>query len=685
MTMLQIKITTAKLTRSLISCVLLTSISLSALAAPQEALGTKKHSALAAIAQAVAQNKSAAAALEQLNSAKKSAAEVVEKVNTAKESAAQVVEKVNTAKESAAQVAEKVSTTKESTSTEQVTTVKETVESAKDSGSGSATELTTGAMNAAPKAVSSLAASSAKDKDTLNLCNITTIDSVFKVYEKEKDKEHIKSIQRLLNLGGYKPGVIDGLTGTDTDNAFKALCEDFQVNKVKDSEVKDNEAKEPVVTTKNLAKHLVKLLHEPAPIVLSGGDCGCTGDESTMVYGFYPYLLAQGKPQMLDFSLFDRIGFQGLVLDKDGDIPHLLQWNKEADAGKHAANFINEAHKYRVKVDMTFYATEWQSWTEKTSDRAIKNMVKTATQEFNSNDGNSLGWLPLVENTSIARVDGINVHFDNFTQSANSQRLIDIVQSLAESLKDKALALNLNIILGGWPNITKEQFTQLKEILVDDEDTVDNVFLFLPTDTSSESKKQLRQIIENTFSGAERKKVLRKIVPIIDTRDGKLTAPQLAQFNDDLIYLQDNFAGAGLLPLPLKSMDSGDAIGKGLFELDNKVNNSTGAQFEQGTASLCQFVCPNRWLFYVAIDVIVLIMGIFMLATWSCRLRHMGQWRMLPVVALAFLAAFIYILTLACDPAWKGRIDIVVLGFVLVFIASILFRYLRKIQQPPLP
>jgi hypothetical protein len=63
----------------------------------------------------------------------------------------------------------------------------------------------------------------------------------------------------------------------------------------------------------------------------------------------------------------------------------------------------------------------------------------------------------------------------------------------------------------------------------------------------------------------------------------------------------------------------------------------------------------------------------------------MGQWRMLPIAGLAFLAAFFFFLTLACDPAWKGRSDIVVLGFVLVFIASILFRYLRKIQQPPLP
>jgi hypothetical protein len=427
--MLQIKITTAKLTRSLISCILLSSILFSAVTASDEALAK------------------------------------VTKSSTVKESVSTAVEQVNTAQESA--------------SPAQLTT---TQDSTKDSASASTTQLTTGSINAAPTGEVSPAAVSAEVKKAINICSIDTIDKVFIAYEKTKDKEHIKSIQRQLKVGGYNPGAIDGLTGTETDHAFKALCEDFKVNKLMESEAKEvgdaSKAKEPVLTTKNLAKHLVKLLYEPVPIDLSGGDCGCTRNLSGMVYGFYPYLLARGKPQMVDFSLFDRIGFQGLVLDKEGDIPQLLQWNNKSEAGKHAANVINEAHKYRVKVDMTFYASEWQNWTEKTSDNAIKNMVETASQTFHSREGNLLGWFPLVEDTSIARVDGINVHFDDFTQSANSQRLIDIVQSLAESLKNKAPALSLNIILGGWPNITKEQFTELKEILVDDEDIVDNVFLF---------------------------------------------------------------------------------------------------------------------------------------------------------------------------------------------------------------
>ena len=565
-----------------------------------------------------------------------------------------------------------------------------------------ATEAVTGAATAATTAVTTAVTAStaatteattegasATDDKAVDICDIHTIDTAFKTYERKKSAEQVKRIQLLLRVFGYDPGKIDGRMGTDTDGALLRLCTDYKV----DEYLMDNEQSkgDPL---KHLVPHLVSLLEEPGPIQQSGDECGCSRDFSAMVYGFYPYLLARGEEQAVDFSLFDRVGFNMQVLDKEGEIPERLQWSDESESGKNITSFISKAHKHRVKVDVTFYASDWQSWSEKTIGNAVNNIVETAGQKLHGSGANL--WRQFFPES----IDGVNLYFDNYTLSSDSSRLIDIIESLAEELKHEGSAANLNIILGlDGPGISKQQFKKLnghfkslKDILVGDDDMIENVFIFLTKDTST-SKKQLRQVIEDTFHGDERKKVLRKIVPIIKLAEidfEPLPANKKgdSQFDDDLVYLKDNYAGVGLWPLPLKSASDAKKIEEALTRHYQGYDrlNYLGEKLDQYVPGLCKFVCPNRVLFYLGLGLLVGILVIYaLLALWNCRLREIYRRNFFYFLALFILIPLILVISLVCDPFWEKQVDSVVIGILLLVIVGIGWRSIRKAVQPPLP
>ena len=210
------------------------------------------------------------------------------------------------------------------------------------------------------------ASTEATEEEVKELCDISTIDEVFKEYEKAVGPEQIKKIQLQLKIGGHDPKEIDGRTGPHTDAAFAQLCVDAGV----DEHFKAQEDMDAGEARKRLARHLVALLFKPT-INLTGGDCGCSRDFSALVYGFYPYLQAAGETQEVDLSLLGRIGFHALVLNKAGEIQDDLQWR--SDNGN-VADFIHEAHQHRVKVDVTFYMPDWQAWDFTAIDKAAKNI-----------------------------------------------------------------------------------------------------------------------------------------------------------------------------------------------------------------------------------------------------------------------------------------------------------------------
>lgn len=428
------------------------------------------------------------------------------------------------------------------------------------------------------------------------------------------------------------------------------------------------------------------------PIQVSGADCGCSGEHSSLVYGFYPYWLADGTPQALDFSLFDRIAFYALTLNAEGDIQSPLQWSDDWDA----AGFINLAHKYRVAVDVTIQARGWQAWDGKRLRRAVGATVEAVTQQFTPSQTSLLNDpLTLFEGGAAVRGDGVTLVFDNYTESAGKRaNLITFVNQVAQRLAERERDYHINILLDLDVAALDQQaaLSDLESILLDSSDgdaaPVNYVFVFLQQPTS-DAKKILRRNIEDEFRGAQRKAVLRKIVPVISP-DGHADDPRGAftQFTDDLIYFQDNFAGVGLWPLPLASDADMAAIKSRIVELYSAAGDDDhiGGLVDQYMPGLCQFACPNRWAFRLAFDLLVAVLGIYALvAIWVCRLRSFYKQHFLYFAAAGLTTLLIFIISLICDPYWQARADAVIasLGVLIALVMTV--RYVSRATRPPLP
>lgn len=564
----------------------------------------------------------------------------------------------------------------------------------------------------------------------------------------------IRDIQSQLKAGGYLTDQVDGQRGPQTHHALARLCGYLEAEGLLED-----------AATSSLADLLIKGLEQTASelgqtskISLDAGDCGCSRDFSALSYGFLPYWLADGSAQAVDFSVLDRIGFHGLQL-KSGKIVNDSRWSEDSDSGSYIARFINTAHRHRVKVDVTFYSADWMNWDTDKIGNAVKAISKSIRQEFRDDsrdDGFSAvlerllrKLLPFVEDNSTVRADGINLYFDNYEDDSHAPKLREIVETLAKNLQRKRPDAQINIMLGlKWPRlkvvekdskvniegIDKQLFIELEDILVaksgsapdteSDTDMIENVFVFLPQNTdkysknTSYSKKLLRRTIEDAFDGkgANRRTVLRKTVPIISTLPDEEQHDYFSegeQFVEDLIYLQDNFAGVGLWPLPMEPQDDdakdeasqdeatenetsaddlaesdAEAIGARLIDVYGAGLGSglLATEIEIFRQKLCEFACPNRWLFRIAFDFLAVLLLIYgLLAVWNCKLRKFYQRNSPYFIAYGLVTAMIFGVSLFCDPFWKQRGNYVMLATIVLLVAFIAVRYIGRAKRPRMP
>ncbi len=396
--------------------------------------------------------------------------------------------------------------------------------------------------------------------------------------------------------------------------------------------------------------------------------------------------MTKDGPQQVDFSLLDRIGFYALSLNQKGEIQNHLQWQNRWNA----ADFINEAHKFRVAVDLTLYATDWQKWSDKVINDAASNTVKTVTQTFKTSNTNILRTiLPFVKDTSFATADGVTLFFDNYTTPDTGKIIVTFVTKVAELLDDAEADVSLNIILGMDMNNAKKEllFEELGDILLNNKKgkhLVDYMFTFLQEPTVN-SKIILRRTIEDAFSEQDQITVLRKMAPIISPNINEVNAKQL---ESNLIYFQDNFAGVGFWPLPLNSDEQIETIKETLINLYQVEvdSNHIGELIDDYAPGLCAFVCPNRWLFRIGFDLLIGLLALYgFLAIWIYRLRVLYKQYALYFIAICLVTVLVFLASLICDPYWNERADSVAISVFLAVFAASTFRYVRKAMQPPLP
>ncbi len=441
------------------------------------------------------------------------------------------------------------------------------------------------------------------------------------------------------------------------------------------------------------------------PIIISDNGCGCVRDFSSTVYGFYPYwrstatrpdmddkvpaAIAEQK-QEIDYSVVNRIAYYGLTLSETGEINAPLHWSASGKLG----NFINKAHRHKTAVDLALYSDHWAEWTESTMQASVMSVYNQLMLQVEYQQQGIKGYVPFL-NSTVASPDGVTLHFDRFSDNPSARyKIVEFISQLYERLDDLERDYKINILLDiGLSELKGEEplLKDIKSLLVSSSSGLPayvNSLLVLIDEPTTLTKKLLRSKIEDEFSGAQRMEVLRKVIPVISPYGHEDDAPgPYSQFDDDLIYFQNNFSGVGLWPLPLVSDKNMAEISKRLItlygagEVDGVLNTLSDRY-----PALCEFACPNRWAFRLAIDFLLLLaIGYGVLALFSRRLRAFYSRHSLFFIFYLVAMVMIFLVSLTCDPFWKQKRDIVFLGLLLMASAIFVVRKYMRAKQGPLP
>lgn len=470
------------------------------------------------------------------------------------------------------------------------------------------------------------------------------------------------------------------------------------------------------------ARRIVPESLSAIPIRWDGGTCGCSRELSGVVYGFYPFWLAEqveapegadpaaGEEQTLDFSALTRLGYYGLYLDENGEIAQSRHWNND----ENAVGFVKQARKYRTALDLVVYTDVWHTW----SDDAMNKAAKVVGEKLNlqlplSRVDRLKSLLPFSKKARATMGDGVTIYFEDYTNPAKAdgrKKIATFLQKMHQELQKNPKQLSLNIMINvGWNELGGEGsiFKELSEqpellgihktlseqpALLGTQETdkawIDLILVFLEEPTT-DTKKKLRSKIENEFNGKDRRIVLRKIIPIISpTGQDRDLKKKYAQFNDDLVYFEDNFDGVGLWPLPLAQNSDVEVVNKRIVESfkPKEEQDFMERMVAQYFPQVCNYACPNRWQFRILFDILafVLILVVF-ISLSSCRMRERIKGNPWPVLGLLAALLLVFGTSLVCDPFWNQKSDDVAIGLLATIFIYGLWRYIRKLNQGEMP
>lgn len=482
-------------------------------------------------------------------------------------------------------------------------------------------------------------------------------------------------------------------------------------------------------------------------------DCGCSAPRppSSLVYGFYPFWLAdtesrsadseevpeeeavsdtkaadvEPKVELIDFELFGRVAYDGLVIGEDGEIQNRRFW--DAAGG----NFVVSAHKYQSKADVAIRLRDWRSWNDDKIDEVIDNISEVLKAQPNPVKTES-SWVlgRALDRLYSRKPDGVTLVVESYRdvivdvqrsggsgKSYQLGNLIKLVKGLHSSINDTNTHINLAFDIDlseDDPNAANLfQDLEVANILRGSYGAkVNNVLVFLERDTT-DTKKVLRDRIERAFSGYARIQVLRSVLPVVPPGGHekiygqKESGVAFSQFKDDVFYFQDNFGGMGFWPVlsydqaveadpkpDVRSivMDQFSEEGQAKAEGDEdpvalgylgKRYVAASVWTDQKLEPVCGWSCPRRLLgyfFMVVIAVSIAVLTWLMLYSsfwnlWGNRLYLM------PIQVLLLLA--LLLLTQACDnPPLNWAIGGFIVVLAIVLFAQIYARYQTRLDGP---
>jgi hypothetical protein len=432
-------------------------------------------------------------------------------------------------------------------------------------------------------------------------------------------------------------------------------------------------------------------LNESLPPDIAGNGCGCAPRNGPdEVYGFYPFWNATKASQPIDFSLFTRIAYMGIVLNPTGDYTTPPNWLDQS------GSFARTVHRFNTRLDLVVYRQEW-SWLRTLSDKQIRALAEQAGRTVVGMIDTPLAgsftlkpfWLPFWRESAHA-YDGVTVFFDyprerSRFSAADVEKfqlfLTEYLRQVILTMQRSRRAYNLNLVVPddlfgedgpfSFQNLINyielaEPATTRKGTAAEDDFayhkgispiTVD--LLVLMREPTSTQKKILRAEIDHLaapYDGHRRVALLQSVVPVIFHRTGpqQESAADLhgSELDKDVTYYQWTYGGVGFWPVPVATLGDGAAVTSVLHKDFFAEKSGSAPHFDLTSAgsTLCRYVCPNRNLARLLFELLVLIsVGLSVAYLVTCRARQAG-WVYLALLISSALALICGGLLLDCDP-----------------------------------
>ncbi|ALV07064.1 hypothetical protein DES44_2553 [Roseateles depolymerans] len=416
------------------------------------------------------------------------------------------------------------------------------------------------------------------------------------------------------------------------------------------------------------------------PLRLSAEGCQCApGHKNNEVVGVIPFWRAGEAPLPINFNLFTRLQYMGVVLKDDGGYDLPADWNGAL------SGFSREAQRFDVAMDLVVYRRSWAALLNQPDavqatmiDNAAKTAVRMVTQERDDVQSWMNRLLLKPGDDSNSRVfGGLTVFFDDTPTEGRDrerytrflQRYVDRILSL---MQDDGRSFRLNLVvpdqqLGELPPYSYEWLMGLKlraerkdrhqqrdtlpgsrEPDYSGSGDVTVQFLVMMSGDPDSQKKNIRRSIDLTrqVQGVRRIDFLDSLLPVVVHATSAEAAPGnvTASLARDFPYIEWNYGGVTLWPLPLADVGLGNEVITPLTQyfLDKPSSREKA----------CAWICPNRLPLRLLAQ--TLLIGCVIAALvygLNCRVRRVGLIYLVVLGLVALLAAALCLMLLTCDPA----------------------------------
>lgn len=455
-------------------------------------------------------------------------------------------------------------------------------------------------------------------------------------------------------------------------------------------------------------------LTQAQPVQWAGNGCGCVPERpANEVYGFFPFWLAQGAEQAIDFSQFTRIGYFGGVLNDTGRYTLPPHWDSQEPG------FSRMAHRHGVALDLVVYRRQWTRVLNMNPTQQDLFARQAATEALALVDTPLTDWFSRIKpvvmpfwGEQLRLYGGLTVFFDNLpTERTQADRFRTFykryVGHLIAEMQRSGRRYALNLVMPD--HLVGEEgafnFQDLLGYVESAERATDNKaiegspkldyhgttdirvhFLVLLGEPTSVRKKALRARIDNTdvIQGHKRVAFLNSLVPVLFYAGTGKPAPmppqQRKQMDDDLAYLEWQFGGAGYWPVPVKDAGMSADVSQLLVH-----NNFLGLN-NSSLKDVCGQVCVNRSALRLLFNVL-LVIGLASLGAYalSCQVRRLGIKYLLYLWAGGIATLLVGIALLSCDPhlaPLRGR-NYLLYALIAVGVVAGVYLTMKPKEDPP--